>query len=93
MTGFAEQFDADIKSITVDRGATYAHPFKDFRRVAAIKAVLSECPDPVLRHALEMIAVKMARLVHSPEHYDSWLDIAGYVRCALMVLDERKKQA
>ena len=26
-----------------------------------------------------MIGVKMARLCHSPEHRDSWVDIAGYV--------------
>jgi len=26
-----------------------------------------------------MIGVKMARLCYSPEHRDSWVDIAGYV--------------
>lgn len=28
-----------------------------------------------------MIEVKMCRLVHSPDHRDSWLDVAGYVGC------------
>jgi hypothetical protein len=29
-----------------------------------------------------LIAVKMSRLVESPRHRDSWLDIAGYAALA-----------
>jgi hypothetical protein len=39
-----------------------------------------------------MIADKMARLCHSPTHFDSWLDIAGYARTAVMMLDERERR-
>jgi len=32
---------------------------------------------------------KMFRLLHNPNHVDSWLDIAGY---AQLVVDDRKKK-
>ena len=36
---------------------------------------------PDMQEALEMIAMKMSRIVHgNPNHLDSWDDIAGYAR-------------
>ena len=55
-----------------------------------IKGILRremEGKDPRLLHAMEMIADKLTRLTNKPDHYDSWLDVAGYARTALMVLD------
>ena len=43
--------------------------------------------------ALCMIAVKMSRLVKSPDHRDSVVDIAGYAATYEMVRNERKKRA
>ena len=83
--GMLDIFDA--AKVTQERGAVYGHPADDFARVALIKGALSECPDARMRHVLEMIAVKMARLVHSPNHLDSWIDIAGYARTAVMIMD------
>ena len=85
-----EHFDQEILDLTQRRGEIYGPPSEDFRRAAAIKTVVAECPDPQLRHVLEMIGVKMARLVHTPEHLDSWVDIAGYARTACMVIDETR---
>lgn len=81
------RFDREMQDLTQRRGAQYGHPFVDFSRAAAIKAILADCPDPRLRHILDMLAVKMARLIHTPDHFDSWLDIAGYARTACMVID------
>lgn len=39
--------------------------------------------------ALLMIGVKAARLAKSPDHFDSWIDIAGYAGCASILQDER----
>jgi len=71
------------------RMADYGHPADHFQISAAIKAEIRANfkGDPRLLHALEMLADKMARLCHSPDHFDSWLDIAGYARTAVMVLD------
>jgi hypothetical protein len=80
-------FDAAAKSVTDERGEVYGHPYTDFDRAARLKAVVAECDDPRIRHVLDMICVKMARLIHSPDHLDSWIDIAGYSRTAVMCLD------
>lgn len=81
------QFDAEITTVTQRRGAIYGHPRVDFDRAARLKAVVAECADPIARHALEMIAVKMARLITTPDHLDSWVDIAGYARTGVMGTD------
>ena len=89
-TSLTQKID-NIGQVTKDRGSSYGHPADDFARVATFKAVLRDCPDAVLRHVLEMIAVKMARLIHTPDHADSWVDIAGYARTAAMVIDRRRE--
>ena len=90
-SGPLEIFDAAISNVTQERVEAYGHPADDFARVAALKDVLEACPDPLLRHAMEMIAVKLARLCHTPDHLDSWVDIAGYARTAAMILDRRRE--
>jgi hypothetical protein len=88
-----DAFDAALSkqaNVTADRGKVYGHPYDDFGRAAAIKAAVADCPDLRIRHVLEMIAVKMARLTHSPDHLDSFIDIAGYARTGVMVLDRQK---
>ena len=39
-----------------------------------------------------MIAVKLSRLCHTPNHRDSIVDIAGYSNCYAMTLAERKRR-
>lgn len=82
-----DQFNEAVARVNDDRGSVYGHPSVDFERVARLKAVIAECKDPLARHALEMIAVKIARLVQTPDHLDSWIDIAGYARTGVMVTD------
>jgi hypothetical protein len=84
-----EKFDRAAKGITQQRGQTYGHPVDDFHRVSLIKEAVADCPNPEIRHALEMIGVKMARLVTSPDHLDTIVDIAGYARTMVMVLDKQ----
>ena len=87
MSARVAQFDAAIQKVTQDRGSVYGPPSIDFDRAQRLKAVAAECTDPLARHALEMICVKIARLIQTPTHVDSWLDIAGYARCGVMVTD------
>lgn len=81
------EFDAATARVTQQRGKVYGHPKKDFGRVARLKAVVAECEDARARHALEMICVKVARLIQTPDHVDSWTDIAGYARTGVMATD------
>ena len=87
-----EQFDTELATITQRRGSTYGHPLDTFGVAQQIKTAVRGCPDIECRNALEMIAEKMARLCATPDHVDGWVDIAGYARTALMVLDEREKR-
>lgn len=41
--------------------------------------------------ALMMVNVKQARLVKSPDHFDSILDIAGYAGCYDKIREERNR--
>ena len=86
------EFDAELVDIVKDRGERYGHPLDDFETACKIKDALRACPDPVIRHALTMIGVKMARLCTSPDHLDSIKDIAGYARTIAMILDERERR-
>lgn len=88
---YQQQFDAAIQTITKERGKDYGHPADDFARVDLIKQAVADCPHPAIRHALEMIGVKLARLTTSPDHLDSVIDIAGYARTIVMILDREKE--
>lgn len=85
-------FDHALASVTQVRGEVYGHPYDDFGRVARIKEVIAECEDPRIRHVLDMIAVKMCRLIETPDHADSWVDIAGYARTGCMVVDKQDER-
>jgi hypothetical protein len=80
-------FDREIKTITDRRGEVYGHPAKDFSIAADLMRHFDHVEPPALRHALRMVCVKLARLTTTPTHLDSYIDIAGYVRTAVMVMD------
>jgi len=86
---YTETFDREVQKITQVRGLDYGHPLDDFNIAQRIRASVASCPNTPVRHALEMIAVKMARLCTTPHHVDSVVDIAGYARTIAMVLDEQ----
>lgn len=83
-----DKFNEAIARVNEDRGSVYGHPSIDFGRADRLKAVIAECKDPLARHALEMIAVKIARLIQTPDHLDSWIDLAGYARTGVMVTEK-----
>jgi len=88
-----EKFDSALAGmVNKERASIYGHPSINFCRIQSLKSVIGECPDLTLRECLEAICIKMGRLIETPSHFDSWLDIAGYARCAVMILDKRKEK-
>lgn len=90
--GLLDQFDAHCKEVTIDRRDVYGRPNDTYRRIAAMRVIVDECADSQVREILGMIATKVVRLVQTPDHLDSWIDVAGYARCGVMLLDERQSE-
>lgn len=83
------RYDAEVAKVTLDRGKNYGHPVSNFDRIARLQDVCEECKDPLIKQVLRMLCVKIARLIETPDHLDSLIDIAGYARTGAMVLDKK----
>ena len=84
--------DEAAQITSVDRQEVYGHPINDFDKVAKMTAPILESDlDPRLKHALYMMQVKIARLLNTPDHHDSIVDIAGYANTYAMVLEKKKE--
>lgn len=83
-----QTFDTEIATITQRRGEVYGCPRDDFRVASALMSHFDDVEPVEVRHALRMICVKLARIANTPDHIDSYVDIVGYARCAVMVLDK-----
>tara|TARA_B100000212_G_scaffold305487_1_gene253528 strand:- start:3186 stop:3449 length:264 start_codon:yes stop_codon:yes gene_type:complete len=69
--------DANNK-ISQERAAEYGDAFQTHVRVAKMWSAILGHEVTVPQVYQCMIAVKLGRLSFSPEHIDSWVDIAGY---------------
>ena len=65
-----------------DRQVDYGDASKNFARIARMWEVIFGHQVTLEQVHLAMIAVKISRLVNSPGHQDSWIDIAGYAALA-----------
>lgn len=75
---------------SIDRQGSYGHPLEDFGRTAQIWSAILGQFITAEQVALCMIGVKLSRLVQSPGHRDSLVDIAGYARTYEMVREARE---
>lgn len=74
-----------------DRNKSYGEPDEDFQRIAATlnglgyKVEHGDTTRQLQGHDVSviMIALKLSRLMWSPDHRDSWDDIAGYAACGI----------
>lgn len=83
-----------LRLTTGDRQKVYSHPGDDFAKVAEMAGpILRSTIDPRLRHSLYMIQVKIARLLNTPTHRDSIVDIAGYANTYAMVLERMAEES
>ena len=90
---YAAQFDAAAGKVTQERSTIYGHPADDFARIAHMAEAIQGCKQPVIRHGLYMILAKVARLVETPDHLDSIIDIMGYARCLALIVDRENGRA
>ena len=74
------------------RQSAYGHPLDDFSRTAKLWSGLFGVEITAEQVALGMIAVKLSRLVNSPDHRDSMVDVAGYAKTYQMCRQERNRR-
>ena len=60
------------------RAKEYGDAHENHARIAQMWSVLLDKPVTVQQVYQCMVAVKLARLVVTPDHEDSWIDICGY---------------
>ena len=71
------------------RDEVYGDPLTNHERIAELWSAILNTDITREEVVLCMIAVKMSRLCRSPEHADSWVDIAGYAAIGGEMTDER----
>jgi len=81
-----------IQKLVAERGKVYGHPLDNFRNIAVGCEVIDKCTDREVRVALNMIWIKVCRLVETPNHQDTINDIAGYAETIRMIHAERKRR-
>jgi hypothetical protein len=79
-----------------DRNTQYDDPQADFRIIAGLWTVYLRArfgiTEDVAKHdiAAMMSLLKLARISHQPENFDSWVDLAGYAACGWDVAEDAK---
>lgn len=76
-----------------DRQLNYGKPEDNFNRIAQLQKVYRDLKINKDMHtptdvALEMILMKVARLMNNPKHMDSAVDIIGYALCLIDIITE-----
>ena len=69
----------EAQSLLSQRGNSYGAAQENFERAATLLSVLSGKKFSAYDVSLAMLAVKLSRLAHSPEHHDSWVDGINYM--------------
>lgn len=77
-----------INLTTGDRDKNYGTPLVNHQRIATIWSVILEKEITPSQVALCMAGVKMARLIESPDHLDSFVDGAAYFAIAGEIASE-----
>ncbi len=60
------------------RAQDYGDAYDNHERIAQMWSVLLDTDVSVSQVYQCMVAVKLARLIVTPDHEDSWIDICGY---------------
>ena len=91
MTSIAAKALTDAAAAVEDRHAVYGPPTKNFHNIARFWNAYLTARYGLAAHitATDVAAmsglIKVARLCETPDHLDSWVDIAGYAGCGAEV--------
>jgi len=73
----------EAKRLThTDRQKNYGSPYVNHKRIAGLWSVYLETEITPSQVALCLCLVKIARLIETPDHEDSFIDLAAYAAIA-----------
>ena len=67
-----------LKAIEGPREKTYGDPLKNHTRIAEAWSNILGIDVSIHQVYACLVAMKLSRLTNSPDHLDSWMDIAAY---------------
>jgi predicted glycosyltransferase involved in capsule biosynthesis len=73
--------------VTNNRSGDYGDVYTNHERIAVLWTVIFGREVKAHQVAMAMAAVKLARLVETPDHQDSWIDLAGYAAIGSECID------
>lgn len=76
-----ELLDMAAAIVTKDRNTDYGEPEDAFGLIASLWTAYLKMPVTPQDVAVLMVLLKIARIRNSPNHKDSWVDMAGYTAC------------
>jgi hypothetical protein len=90
-----EILDAAACAVCGERNLNYGAPEDNFRNISELWDVWLKGRRTVepWEVAVLMIFLKLGRLKTTPDHRDSWVDIAGYAACGFEVAADDPKKA
>ncbi len=80
----------DLAVVLGERSVTYGAPAIAFDRIARLWSVVLGVDISPRRVAVLLALLKVARLVETEDHRDSWADLAGYAVIGAAISDERE---
>lgn len=79
--------DTAKRLVNNDRVKHYGSPKENFTRIANMWSEIFKTKITPAQVALCMAIVKVTRLIQTPDHEDSWIDLAGYAACGGEVVE------
>lgn len=76
-----ECLDAAAAAVLENRQKTYGSPEDNFRAIGIVWEQILGAKVTPAQVAMCMAALKLMRLRETPDHADSWVDLAGYAAC------------
>lgn len=92
MTNRKEILETALELTTGDRNKSYGDPYDTHQRIANFWKEILGCEVTASQVALCMVGVKLARLVETPNHLDSFVDGAAYMAIAGEVYKEKNDE-
>lgn len=92
MVNRKEILETALELTTGDRNKSYGDPYINLQRTANIWKEILGCEVNASQVALCMVGIKMARLVETPNHLDSFVDGAAYMAIAGEVYKEKNDE-